>query len=137
MAVKRLLPATALFKLSTFGSAFCWKERKINIRGKIHVVLYVTNQPFPVWSCRYNVKFVINWSFEWNDSVWLEVLVKECLQKQSLMSNKHPVGLVLLRTTKASYIKNNALQSLSNLYHKLLQAPCLRKAIKKSETKKS
>jgi len=52
------------------------------------------------------------------------------------MSNKHPVGLVLLRTEKASYIKNNALQSLSNLYHKLLEAPCLRKAIKKSETKK-
>ena len=46
-----LLPATALFKLATFGSAFCWEERKINTHSKIHVVLYVTNQPFHCAVC--------------------------------------------------------------------------------------
>ena len=119
MAVKRLLPATALFSTSTFGNKFCWKQRGIHIRGWAFQVKVCANQMLSnvgVTNAELSRNFWIGACSEWQKIAW-KVQSKNNCKGNYWCVKKHPVGLSCFEL-KASYkLRNYALWKSLQLHH--------------------
>ena len=74
MAVKRLLSATTLFTMSTFGNKFCWKHKGIHIHGWAFQVKVCAQPNVIQWSHN----FWTGACNEWQKIAWKVQLKNNC-----------------------------------------------------------
>ena len=90
VAIKWLLPATALFTMSTFGNKFCWKQKLIHIRG------WAFQSNVEVANAKLSRNFWIGACNEWQKIAWKVQSKNNC--KGNNWCVKTSCGVVLLWT---------------------------------------